>query len=365
MNTHLKDQSFMKIALKLAMKGMSWTNPHPLVGAVIVKEEKIIGQGYHQRFGDDHAEADALNNSIGDIHGATMYVTLEPCHLPYDLHGVRIPCCEYIRRSGIKKVHIAMLDSNPEVSGRGKALLEKVGIPTTIGCMADEALELNETYHHFMTKGEPFVAATFSASLDGKIATRTGDSKWITNAQARNYARNLRSQYQAILVGINTVLKDDPHLGIRMKGKKDPLRIILDSTLKIPLTSRVLRNTNLLIATTKKANKEKIKALMDKGITVLTFTGQKIPLSNLLEELKKWKIISVLVEGGGSVLGSFLDARLVDKVYTFHAPIIIGGGKAVSAIAGEGVTTINEALRLKNVTFRRFADNLLTIGYTN
>jgi len=365
MNTNLKDQYFMKIALRLAKKGMSWTNPHPLVGAVIVKEEKIIGQGYHPRFGDDHAEANALNNSIGNIHGATLYVTLEPCHLPYDLHGVRIPCYEYIMRSGIKKVHISMLDSNPEVSGRGKTLLEKAGIATTIGCMAEEALRLNETYHHFMTKGDPFVAITFSASLDGKIATRTGDSKWITNQQARNYARRLRSHYQAILVGINTVLKDDPHLGVRMKGKKDPLRIILDSTLKIPLTSKVLRDTNVLIATTKNAKKEKIKALMDKGITVLSFTGQDIPLANLLQELKARKIISVLVEGGGAVLGSFLDEKIVDKVYAFQAPILIGGEKAVTAIGGEGISAMSEAIRLKNVTFRRFDDNLLTIGYTN
>ncbi|MBI4991236.1 bifunctional diaminohydroxyphosphoribosylaminopyrimidine deaminase/5-amino-6-(5-phosphoribosylamino)uracil reductase RibD [Candidatus Gottesmanbacteria bacterium] len=363
MNTNLKDQYFMKIALRLAKRATGWTNPHPLVGAVVIKKGKIIALGYHRRFGADHAEMDALKHVREDTKGAMMYVTMEPCHLPYDLCGPRKPCVEVLREAGISTVHIAMLDSNPEVSGRGKALLEKAGISTTIGCLADEALRLNEPYHHFMTRGNPFVAVTFSVSLDGKIATRTGDSKWITNLQARNFARRLRSQYQAILVGINTILRDDPHLGIRVKGKKDPLRIVLDSTLKIPLTSQVLRDNNVLIATTKNANKEKIKALMDKGITVLTFDDQKIPLSNLLTEFKKLKIISVLVEGGGSVLGSFLDVRLVDKVYAFQAPIIIGGKKAVSAIKGEGVATINDALRLKNVTFRRFDDNLLTVGY--
>ncbi|MBI3379576.1 bifunctional diaminohydroxyphosphoribosylaminopyrimidine deaminase/5-amino-6-(5-phosphoribosylamino)uracil reductase RibD [Candidatus Gottesmanbacteria bacterium] len=365
MNTNLKDHFFMKIALRLAKKGISWTNPHPMVGSVIVINGKIVARGYHRRFSTDHAEMEALKHATEGVGGATMYVTLEPCHLPYDLSGPRIPCVTIIRQAGIKKVHIAMLDSNPEVAGRGRIALEKAGIQTTLGLLQEEALHLNEAYHHFMTKGRPFVAATFSTSLDGKIATRTDDSKWITNQQARNYARSLRGRYQAILIGINTVLRDDPHLGIRVKGKKDPLRIILDSTLKIPSTSKVLRDTNVLIATTKKANKEKMKVLVDKGITVILFDEQGIPLSKLLKEFKKRKIISVLVEGGGSVLGSFLDERIIDKVYAFHSPILIGGEKAVSAIKGEGVVAINDALKLKNVTFKRFDDNLLTIGYTN
>ncbi|MBI5122969.1 bifunctional diaminohydroxyphosphoribosylaminopyrimidine deaminase/5-amino-6-(5-phosphoribosylamino)uracil reductase RibD [Candidatus Roizmanbacteria bacterium] len=356
----------MKEALKLAKKGISWTNPHPMVGVVIVNENKIIAEGYHHRFGDEHAESDAIKNAASQaLQGSTMYVSLEPCHLPYDLHGKRIPCYEYIRRSGIKTVHIAMLDSNPEVSGRGKVLLEKAGITTTLGILNKEALELNETYHYFMTKGRPFVAITFSVSLDGKIATRTGDSKWITNEQARTYARKLRNHYQAILVGINTVLKDDPHLGTRIKGKKDPIRIILDSTLKIPLTSQVLRDTNVLIATTTKANKEKLKILTDRGIPVVVFNNNSIPLPGLLEEFKKRKIISVLVEGGGRILGSFVDAKLVDKVYAFHAPILIGGEKGVLAIQGRGYPTIKDALKLENVRIKHLGDNLLTVGVTS
>ena len=362
MNFSQRDQFFMKEALKLAKKGMSWTNPHPMVGAVIIKGDKIIAQGYHHRFGDEHAETDAIMKASTDLLGATMYVTLEPCHLPYDLYGKRIPCYKNILRSGIKKVHIAMLDSNPEVSGRGKALLEKAGITTTLGCLVKEVLQLNETYHHFMTKGRPFVAITFSVSLDGKIATRTGDSKWITNEKARTYAHKLRSQYQAILVGINTVLKDDPHLGTRIKGKKDPLRIILDSTLKVPLTSQVLRDINVLIATTTKADKEKLKILTDRGIPVVVFNTSLIPLPNLLEEFKKRKIISVLVEGGGQILGSFVDAKLVDKVYAFHAPILIGGEKGVSAIQGKGALTIKEALKLEQVSVKRFDGDILTVG---
>ena len=362
MNFNQRDQFFMREALKLAKKGLSWTNPHPMVGAVIVKGEKIIAQGYHHRFGDEHAETDAIMKASTDLRGATMYVTLEPCHLPYDLYGKRIPCYENILRSGIKKVHIAMLDSNPEVSGRGKSLLEKAGITTTLGCLAKEALRLNETYHYFMTKNRPFVAVTFSVSLDGKIATRTGDSKWITNEQARTYAHKLRSHYQAILVGINTVLKDDPHLGTRIKGKKDPLRIILDSTLKIPLTSQVLRDTNVLIATTTNADKEKIKILTDRGIQVVVFNNNLIPLPGLLEEFKKRKIISIFVEGGGQILGSFVDAKFVNKVYAFHAPILIGGEKGVSAIQGKGALTIKDALKLKNISIKHLGDNFLTVG---
>ena len=362
MNFNQGDQFFMKEALKLAKKGLSWTNPHPMVGSVIVKGKKIVAQGYHHQFGDEHAEADAIMKASTDLRGATMYVTLEPCHLPYDLYGKRIPCYENILRSGIKKVHIAMLDSNPEVSGRGKSLLEKAGITTTLGCLAKEALRLNETYHYFMTKNRPFVAVTFSVSLDGKIATRTGDSKWITNGQARTYARKLRSRYQAILVGINTVLKDDPHLGTRIKGIKDPIRIVLDSTLKIPLTSQILRDTNVLIATTTKTDKKKMKVLTDREIPVIVFDNSSIPLPDLLKELKKRKIISVLIEGGGQILGSFVDAKLVDKVYAFHAPILIGGEKAVSAIGGKGIRIIQEALRLEQVSVKRFGDNILTVG---
>lgn len=362
MNFSQKDQFFMKEALKLAKKGMGWTNPHPMVGAIIVKKGKIIATGYHHRFGEDHAEMNALKHATEDVRGGTMYVILEPCHLPYDLHGQRKPCTEVIRESGIKTVHIAMLDSNPEVAGKGRETLEKMGIKTTIGIMASEAIKLNETYHHFMTQNRPFIVCTFSASLDGKIATHTGDSKWITNEQARNYSHRLRSHYQAILVGINTVMKDDPHLGVRIKRKKDPIRIILDSDLQIPLTSQLLRDQNVIIATTTKADKAKVKILTDKGIQVIIFYGSSIPLLDLLKELKKRKIISILVEGGGKVLGSFIDEKLVDKVYAFHAPILIGGEKGISAILGKGSPTIKEALKLDNIKIKHLGNTFLTIG---
>lgn len=355
----------MRLALKLAKKGLGWTNPHPMVGAIVVKDEKIIAKGYHHRFGEDHAEMDALKNATADdVKGATMYVTLEPCHLPYDLHGARVPCTEVIRQAGISTVHIAMLDSNPEVAGNGKKELEKMGVKTTLGILAKEAHKLNEAYHHFMRKKRSFIVSTFSASLDGKIATKTGDSQWITNEKSRAYNHELRAQYQAILVGIGTVLKDNPHLGARIKGRKDPIRIILDSTLKIPLKAQVLRDQNVIIATTKKADKEKVESLRKMGINVLQFESDKIPLKSLMDELTKLKIISVFIEGGGTVHGSFFDMKLVDKVYAFYGPIIIGGENAISAIRGQGTKTLKQALHLKDVQIKRFDDDFLIIGYS-
>lgn len=363
MNFSQKDQFFMKEALKLAKKGMGWTNPHPMVGAIIVKKGKIIATGYHRRFGEDHAEMNALKHATEDVRGGTMYVTLEPCHLPYDLHGQRKPCTEVIRESGIKTVHIAMLDSNPEVAGRGREMLKKIGIKTTIGIIGSKAIKLNEAYHHFMTQNRPFIVCTFSTSLDGKIATNTGDSKWITNEQARNYSHKLRSHYQAILVGVNTVLKDDPHLGTRIKGKKDPLRIILDPSLKIPLESQVLRDSNVLIITTLKHNKQKLAQLMQKGIQVLVVSGDQISISELLLKLRDRKVISVLVEGGGKTIGSFVDSGLVDKIYAFFAPILIGGEQAISAIRGEGISKINQAITLERISYKKYGNNQLIIGY--
>lgn len=365
MNYHfdLNDTMLMQEAVKLAKRGMGWTNPHPLVGTIIVKGGKIVARGYHRKFGSDHAEMDALKRSKKDVAGGTMYVTLEPCHLPYDLHGPRVPCVEVIKKAGIKKVHISMFDSNPEVSGNGRTALEKTGVKTTIGLLQEEVLRLNETYHHFMTKGRPFVAITFSTSLDGKIATFAGDSQWITNDKARQFARRLRGQYQAIVVGINTVLKDNPHLGVRTENKKDPLRIILDSMLKIPLSAQVLRDNNVLICTTSKAAKEKLHHLQKKGFKVVICGGKTIELWKLMSELVKLKVISILVEGGSKVLGSFIDQRLADKVYAFYAPILIGGEKAITAVGGQGVETVEKALRLKNVDFKRFGDNILTVGY--
>lgn len=355
------DEIFLKETLRLAQRGAGWTSPNPMVGTVIVKKGKIIGWGYHKKIGNPHAEIEALNSSRGSIKGATLYVNLEPC-----IHyGKTPPCVKQIIIAGITRVVCSTIDPNPKVNGMGIKKLKEAGINVEVGILEHEARKLNEAFFTFHEKKRPFVALKFAASLDGKIATKTGDSKWITNEEARDFARQLRGNYQAVLVGIGTITADNPHLGARQKGKREPLRIILDGTLKIPLDSLVLRDSNVLIVTTNKSDKEKKLKLMNKDIDILEFKSEKISISEVLEELYKREIISVLVEGGGSVLGSFADAKMADKVYAFHAPIIIGGQKAVNAFNGAGVAGISDALRLKNLTFKRFADNLLTIGYVS
>ncbi len=242
------------------------------------------------------------------------------------------------------------------------AKLGKNGIAVSVGLLEKEARVLNEAFFTFHEKKRPFIAIKFAASLDGKTATKTHDSKWITNEKARMYARKLRSEYQAILVGINTVLLDNPHLGIRMKGKQDPVRIILDSTLKIPLESHVLRDANIFIATTRKADKEKKKKLLKNGIPILSFGSDMILLKDLLRELYTRGIVSVLVEGGSETLGSFIDERLVDRVYAFYAPLIIGGKKGLPAVGGVGSKSVAGAIHVSPQKQRCFGDNFLIYG---
>lgn len=352
-----ENTKFIKQTLNLAKKGLSWTNPNPLVGAVIVKNSRIIGQGFHHKAGDLHAEIEALNTISESPTGAFMYVNLEPC----STFGKTPPCVAVIVQSKIKKVVCCSLDPNSKNHGQGIVGLQRAGIETTVGLLEHEARILNEAFFTFHEKKRPFVAIKFAASLDGKIATYTGNSKWITNEKARKYAREIRTQYQAVLVGINTVLFDNPHLGVRMKGKKDPVRIILDSRLQIPLNAKVLRDSNVIIATANKANKKKTEQLEKMGVTVLVFDGV-IPIPKLLSRLRAKEIISILVEGGGQTLGSFIDERIIDKVYAFHAPMVIGGKNAIS-IGGYGTKTIADVLHLKNVSRRKIGDNLLTTGY--
>jgi len=348
----------MQEVLRLAKRGLSWTWPNPLVGAVLVKNGKIIGKGYHKKVGFPHAEIEAIRNANVNLRGATLYVNLEPC-----VHfGKTSPCVGAIIKSGITRVVCSVVDPNPQVAGKGIEKLRQTGIDVSVGVLEQEAKKQNAAFFAFHEKKRPFVAIKFAASLDGKIATRSGDAKWITNEKARQYARGLRSWYQAVLVGVNTVIADDPHLGARQKGKKDPVRIVLDSMLRIPLDSQVLRDTNVIIATTENANKKKRSILIKKGITIIDCGTSAILLKQLLFELVHKEIMSILVEGGGKTIGSFLDEKLVDKIYAFHAPILIGGEKAVS-IGGLGAATIKESFQLQNVVYRRFDDNMLTTGY--
>lgn len=352
------DEYFLKKTFYLAKKGIGWVNPNPMVGAMIVKDGQIIGKGYHKQIGLPHAEIEALRSCKVSAKGATLYVNLEPC-----VHfGRTPPCVEAIINSGVKRVVCATLDPNPKVKGQGLSELGEKGILCEVGLLKDQATALNEAFFTFQEKKRPFVAIKFAASLDGKIATYLGDSKWITNQQSRDFARLLRGQYQAVLVGIKTVLSDDPHLGVRVKGAKDPLRIILDSKLRISLKSQVLRDQDVLIMTTKKANPKKLTELQERGFEVIIF-DENIKIPQFIKILRQNEIISVLVEGGGQVLGSFADARLIDKVYAFVSPIIIGGEKALGAVGGQGIKKLADAIKLKNISFKKFDDNLLTIGY--
>jgi len=353
------DSDYLEQALKLAKKGQGRTLPNPIVGAVIVKNGKVLGQGYHREAGLEHAEIEALNAAKVSVRGAALYLNLEPC-----CHQGKTPACALaIIQSGLSKVVCCTLDPNPKVCGQGVARLRRAGLEVRVGELAAQAEQLNEAFFSYHKQGRPFVAIKFAASLDGKIATRTNDSKWITNQRARDYARQLRGRYQAVLVGSQTVIQDDPHLGLGSPNRLDPLRVVLDNSLKIPLESQVLRDKNVLIITSRRANPAKLKALMRRGMVPFICPGDQIELGLVMKELARREIISLFVEGGGTVLGSFVDAGLVDKVYAFYAPLIIGGQAAIGAVGGQGVATIGQALKLTRLARKNFGDNSLISGY--
>ncbi|PIZ64582.1 riboflavin biosynthesis protein RibD [Candidatus Roizmanbacteria bacterium CG_4_9_14_0_2_um_filter_39_13] len=361
MNDTETDMFFMKKVLQLAKKGRSFTYPNPMVGALLVKNNIIIGQGYHRKYGHAHAEIETLKSARQDLSGATIYVNLEPCsHI-----GKTPPCSVALIKAGIKKVICSHLDPNPLVSGKGLRLLQKHGIQIKTGILKEAAQKLNEHFITFHTKKRPFIAVKFASSLDGKIATSTGSSKWITNEKARSYARRLRSAYHAILVGKNTILYDNPHLGCRNHRFKDPIRIVLDSKLSVPFDYQIYRDNNVIIATTTKAPHTKIDQLYKKGIQVLLFDADLIPIEKLVHELKILNIMSVLIEGGSEVIGEFIDKKLVDKAYIFQAPILIGGKKSISAIGGMGVDEVIDAIRLDTISYKTFDDNRLICGYVH
>jgi len=355
----------MKKAIALAKKGKGYTNPNPMVGAVIVKNGQIIGEGYHERYGEAHAEVNAFNHCSIDPKGATMYVTLEPCAH----HGNTPPCAEKIVEKKIKKVVIGLVDPNPLVNHKGIEILRNAGIEVITGVLSEEIKEINEIFYHFIQKKTPYIIMKTAMSLDGKIATKTGDSKWISNEKARYFGHELRHEVSGILVGINTVLADDPSLTTRLKDKegKDPHRIILDSTLKIPLDSKILKltsNAKTFIATTEKASKEKIARLKSLGIHVISIQSKnnQVDLQSLMKILGAHQIDSLLIEGGGTVNFSFLENNLVHKLYTFIAPIIIGGKEAKTPVSGEGISSISDAIHLSSFKTQLIDNNILIIG---
>lgn len=354
-----EDLKYLRLTLSLAAKSRGFTNPNPMVGAVVVKNGKIIGQGYHKKHKWPHAEVEAFKNCKENPKGATLYVNLEPCS---HLWKITPPCVPTIIAAQIKRVVCCTKDPNKLVSGKGMRQLKSAGIQVEVGAFEKEAKALNEAFFCFHQQQRPFVAIKFACSLDGRTATYSGDSKWITNKSAREFSRNLRGEYQAVIVGTNTVLKDDPHLGARNKNYLDPLRIVLDAKLKIKINAKVYRDKNILVLTSPFHKKDKMNQLIKKGIEVVVIKQKQIQIKTILQELVKRKIVSLFVEGGSQLQGSFLDAKVVDKIYAFYAPIIIGGKRSLGAIGGQGVNKIKQALKLKNVVINNFGDNWMVQG---
>jgi diaminohydroxyphosphoribosylaminopyrimidine deaminase/5-amino-6-(5-phosphoribosylamino)uracil reductase len=366
MNSHsATDVTYMQQVLRLAHEGAGYVSPNPLVGCVIVKDGQVVGQGYHQRFGGPHAEVYALQEAGLQAQGAVLYVNLEPCcHT-----GKTPPCVEAIVRAGIGRVVAALRDPNPLVAGGGLARLQTAGIPVTLGVCEAEARELNEAFLKYVTRQRPFVTLKCAITLDGKIATRTGASRWITGAAAREEVHRLRHAADAILVGIGTVLLDDPLLTTRLPDRHgvNPLRIIVDSTLRLPLQARVADVTECrtLVATTTRGAGAQRQQLQAQGLEIVTlpaYDDGRVDLKALLQYLGTRGIASVLVEGGATLSAALLQRRLVDKVLFFIAPKIIGGD-GISVVGACGVESMEQVIRLQSLTGQGIGEDMLLQAY--
>jgi diaminohydroxyphosphoribosylaminopyrimidine deaminase/5-amino-6-(5-phosphoribosylamino)uracil reductase len=358
----------MKHALSLAELALGYTSPNPAVGAVIVKDEKVVGVGFTQSPGSAHAEVMALRQAKDRTRDATMYVALEPCcH-----QGRTPPCTQAIIEAGISEVHVALTDPNPLVSGNGIKLLKEAGINVQVGEHEEEARRLNESYIKFITTGMPFVTTKFAMSLDGKIATREGDSKWISSYESRHFVHRLRHTVDAIMVGANTVVVDDPQLTARRcssKGGKtrvQPLRVIVDGKGRTPSSARVFSEPGkTLVVVAQPLNPRKTRSLEKAGAEVVELPAKEaiIDLAELLKLLGKRQVTSVLVEGGSELFGSLFDNCLVDKALVYISPIIIGGEKAKNAVGGKGVGKISDAVHLDNVRMENSGSDMVICGY--
>lgn len=359
-----RDEMFMREALRIARNAEGRTSPNPLVGAVIVRDGSIVAEGWHRKAGTPHAEVHALRMAGDLAKGATLYVTLEPCaHV-----GRTGPCAVAVRDAGIRRVVVAMSDPNPLVAGKGIQILRDAGVEVTVGVCEAEARQLNEVFLHWITTGRPFVVLKTAMTLDGKIATASGASKWITGEAARLRVHELRDRYDAILAGIGTALADDPSLTTRLPDRtgKNPVRIIVDSNARLPLTSNVVTDgqAQTIVAVTEAAPEERVAALRAHGVDVLTCgTGSHVDLVQLMQELGRREIASVLVEGGGTVNFSLLAAGLVDKVHAFVAPKIVGGRTAKTPVEGEGFAQLADSVQLTQLTAESVGGDVLLTGY--
>lgn len=351
------DESYMRRAIELAKRGFGFTNPNPLVGAVIVKDGRVIGEGWHEYYGGLHAERNAIKNAVEDTSGADMYVTLEPC----SHHGKQPPCTEAVAAAGIKRVFIGSSDPNPLVSGKGVAYLRERGIEVLTDVLKDECDEMNEIFFHYITQKRPYVIMKTAMTADGKTATRTGNSKWITNELSRGNVHLTRKRVAAIMVGINTVIADDPMLNCRCFNPKNPTRIICDSRLRISEQSQIVQTAKdipTIVATTVN-DSGKIARLGELGVDVIITDGERVDLRRLMAELGRRGIDSVLVEGGAEIHSSLLEYGLVDKLQVYVAPKIIGGNAAPSVVGGAGVDVMDDAYMFEKPMVTMFGDDIL------
>lgn len=356
------DEQMMRRAIELARNATGRTSPNPLVGAVVVREGRIVAEGWHRKAGTPHAEVHALNMAGELAKGATVYVSLEPCAH----YGRTGPCAKALVEAGVSRVVIAMTDPNPKVAGKGIEILKKAGVEVVTGVLEKEAKELNEVFLKWITTGKPFVALKTAMSLDGKIATASGESQWITNEKSRYEGHRLRDIYDGILVGINTVLQDNPSLTTRLREYQgqNPVRIVLDSQARLPLDSKLATDgaARTIVAVSAKAPADRVESLKKAGLEILTAGTDMVDAAELMHQLGAMGITSVLVEGGGRVNFSLLEAGLVDRVYAFVAPKLIGGSKALTPVEGTGFDKLSQAVELVDIKTRLLGDDVMITG---
>ena len=354
---------FMDLAIKLALKAKNRTSPNPMVGALVVRNGRIVGRGYHEKAGLAHAEVVALDEAGEKSKGASLYVTLEPCtHF-----GRTPPCVDRIIKSGIKEVIVGMIDPNPLNNGRGINILKQHKIKVKVGFLEDKLRKINESFIKYITKRIPLLTVKVAQSLDGKIATRTGNSKWITSDKSRAFAHRLRQGYDAIMVGVNTILRDNPRLDAWF-SKKQPIKIVVDSQLSTPQDANIFSlNSQVVIATllTRPGQETENRKILTKRATILEVKEKagQINLKDMMKKLAQLKISNILVEGGGTLIGSLFDEGLVDKILFFISPKIIGGKEAISSVMGKGITQVDKSIKLKKVRLKHIGEDFLLEGY--
>ena len=361
----MDDEHFMRMALALAKKGQGDTSPNPMVGAVIVKDGNVIGSGYHQSFGEAHAEVNAIEDGGLQVKGATLYVNLEPCHHT----GKTPPCSLKILEAGIERVVIAMEDPNT-IAGGGAVFLKAHGVDVLTGVCQAGAKKLNEAFIKYVSKKQPFVHLKCAATLDGRIATRTGDSKWVTGDKARKFVHQLRHAVDAILVGIGTINADDPSLTTRLESDSglDPVRIVLDTHLSVSPDARILQldsNSDTILVTGKTVAEAKKKRVLKAGVRILEQPVKKgqIDLKSLMIELGSMGITSLLIEGGSRVIASAIRSGVIDKAHFFYAPKILGGDDGIPICQGPGPEQMKDSIRVKDIRVQRFDDDVMIEGY--